>query len=25
VRAFNRPGPLPITAGEVHRAITEWR
>jgi len=25
VRAFNRPGPLPITAGEIHRAITEWR
>ncbi len=25
VRVFNRPGPLPITAGEVHRAIKEWR
>ena len=25
VHVFNRPGPLPITAGEVHRAITEWR
>ena len=25
VRVFNRPGPLPITAGEIHRAITEWR
>ena len=25
VRAFNRPGPLPIGAGEIHRAITEWR
>ena len=25
VRVFNRPGPLPITAGEIHSAITEWR
>jgi 2-oxoglutarate ferredoxin oxidoreductase subunit alpha len=25
VRVFNRPGPLPITAGEIHRSITEWR
>jgi 2-oxoglutarate ferredoxin oxidoreductase subunit alpha len=25
VHVFNRPGPLPITTGEVHRAITEWR
>ena len=25
VRVLNRPGPLPITAGEIHRAITEWR
>jgi 2-oxoglutarate ferredoxin oxidoreductase subunit alpha len=25
VQVFNRPGPLPITAGEIHRAITEWR
>lgn len=25
VRALSRPGPLPITAGEIHRAITEWR
>jgi 2-oxoglutarate ferredoxin oxidoreductase subunit alpha len=25
VRVFNRPGPLPITGGEIHRAITEWR
>jgi len=25
VRTFNRPGPLPITAGEIHRAIAEWR
>ena len=25
VRAFNRPGPLPITAGEIHRAIADWR
>ena len=24
-RVFHRPGPLPITAGEVHRAIKEWR
>ena len=22
---FSRPGPLPITAGEIHRAIAEWR
>jgi 2-oxoglutarate ferredoxin oxidoreductase subunit alpha len=25
VRVLHRPGPLPITAGEIHRAITEWR
>jgi 2-oxoglutarate ferredoxin oxidoreductase subunit alpha len=25
VRVFNRPGPLPITAGEIHRAIAEWK
>ena len=25
VRVFNRPGPLPITAGEIHHAITDWR
>jgi 2-oxoglutarate ferredoxin oxidoreductase subunit alpha len=25
VRVFNRPGPLPITASEIHRAIMEWR
>ena len=25
VRVFNRPGPLPITAGEIHRAIAVWR
>jgi 2-oxoglutarate ferredoxin oxidoreductase subunit alpha len=25
VHVINRPGPLPITAGEIHRAITEWR
>jgi 2-oxoglutarate ferredoxin oxidoreductase subunit alpha len=24
-RVFNRPGPLPITASEIHRAIAEWR
>jgi 2-oxoglutarate ferredoxin oxidoreductase subunit alpha len=24
-RAFHRPGPLPIAAGEIHRAIMEWR
>jgi 2-oxoglutarate ferredoxin oxidoreductase subunit alpha len=24
-RVFNRAGPLPITAGELHRVITEWR
>ncbi|MBI5321201.1 2-oxoacid:acceptor oxidoreductase subunit alpha [Bradyrhizobium sp.] len=24
VRAFHRPGPLPITAGEIHRAIIDW-
>jgi 2-oxoglutarate ferredoxin oxidoreductase subunit alpha len=24
-RVFHRPGPLPITAGEIHRAIAEWR
>ena len=25
VRVLNRPGPLPIKTGEVHRAIVEWR
>jgi 2-oxoglutarate ferredoxin oxidoreductase subunit alpha len=25
VRVFNRPGPLPIKPGEIHRAILEWR
>ena len=25
VRVLNRPGPLPIKPGEIHRAITEWR
>jgi 2-oxoglutarate ferredoxin oxidoreductase subunit alpha len=25
VRVLNRPGPLPIKAGEIHRAIIEWR
>lgn len=25
VRILNRPGPLPITASEIHRAITDWR
>ena len=25
VRVFNRPAPLPITAGEIHRAIADWR
>lgn len=25
VRVLNRPGPLPITAGEIHRAIADWR
>ena len=25
VRVFNRPGPLPITGGEIHRAIADWR
>jgi len=25
VRVFNRPGPLPITTDEIHRAIAEWR
>ena len=25
VRVFNRPGPLPITAGEIHHAIAEWK
>ena len=24
VRVLNRPGPLPIKVGEIHRAITEW-
>lgn len=25
VRVFHRPGPLPITAGEIHHAIMDWR
>jgi 2-oxoglutarate ferredoxin oxidoreductase subunit alpha len=25
IQVLNRPGPLPITAGEIHRAITDWR
>jgi len=25
VRAFHRPGPLPIRPGEIHREILEWR
>jgi 2-oxoglutarate ferredoxin oxidoreductase subunit alpha len=25
VRVLNRPGPLPIKPGEIHRAIMEWR
>jgi 2-oxoglutarate ferredoxin oxidoreductase subunit alpha len=25
VRVVNRAGPLPITANEIHRAITDWR
>jgi 2-oxoglutarate/2-oxoacid ferredoxin oxidoreductase subunit alpha len=25
VRVFNRPGPLPITAGDIRRAIAEWK
>ena len=25
VRVLNRPGPLPISVDEVHRAITQWR
>lgn len=25
VRVLHRPGPLPITAGEIHRAIMDWR
>jgi 2-oxoglutarate ferredoxin oxidoreductase subunit alpha len=25
LRLFNRPGPLPITAGEIHHAIMEWK
>jgi 2-oxoglutarate ferredoxin oxidoreductase subunit alpha len=25
VKVLNRPGPLPIRAGEIHRAILEWR
>ena len=25
VRVLNRPGPLPIRPGEIHRAIVEWR
>ncbi|MDE2135290.1 MAG: 2-oxoacid:acceptor oxidoreductase subunit alpha [Alphaproteobacteria bacterium] len=25
VRVFHRPGPLPITAGEIHRAIMGWK
>ena len=24
-RPLHRPGPLPITAGEIYRAITEWK
>ena len=24
-KVFNRPGPLPITAGEIHKAIAEWK
>ena len=24
-KVLHRPGPLPITASEVHRAILEWR
>jgi 2-oxoglutarate ferredoxin oxidoreductase subunit alpha len=25
VRVFHRPGPLPITAGEIHHATMDWR
>jgi 2-oxoglutarate/2-oxoacid ferredoxin oxidoreductase subunit alpha len=25
VKVFNRPGPLPITASEIHHAIAEWK
>ena len=25
VRVVNRPGPLPISVREIHRALTEWR
>ena len=25
MRMLSRPGPLPITGGEIHRAIAEWR
>ncbi|MGE5166669.1 MAG: 2-oxoacid:acceptor oxidoreductase subunit alpha [Sphingobacteriales bacterium] len=25
IRMLHRPGPLPITAGEIHRAIADWR
>jgi len=25
VRVLNRPGPLPISVDEVHRALTQWR
>lgn len=25
VRVFHRPGPLPITAGEIYQAIADWR
>ena len=25
VRVLHRPGPLPITAGEIHQAIADWR
>jgi 2-oxoglutarate ferredoxin oxidoreductase subunit alpha len=25
IRVLNRPGPLPIMAGEIYHAITEWR
>jgi 2-oxoglutarate ferredoxin oxidoreductase subunit alpha len=24
-RVLNRPGPLPIKPGEIHRAIMDWR
>ncbi|HET9717912.1 MAG TPA: 2-oxoacid:acceptor oxidoreductase subunit alpha [Pseudolabrys sp.] len=25
IRVLHRPGPLPITAGEIHRTILDWR